>query len=149
MPVATLSGSTQLDVGNYQGISVRTSAALTAAIVYSDWIDVRMYEFLEWMVYLTARNTITRLDIQVQFSMEISPNETTDWAILQAEDIAATGISTLGDYILRKTISDVITLGVTSPTRGRWMRIGIFAGVGDPAGSACSIKVLRRRPTRL
>jgi hypothetical protein len=146
MALATL--SSQEDTGNYQGVEVRASAVLTASLVYTTWMDARLHDYMDWVIYLTAQGSITRLDMQVQFSVEIVPNETTDWATLQAEDIDSSGVSTMSDYEMRKTISSVVTLGITSPARGRWMRLGIKAGVGAVAGSLCSIDALRRRPRK-
>lgn len=145
MTVATFSNGI-LDTSNYQGITVRTSAALTASIVYTDWMDVRLFEAIDWIVFLTARGSITRLDMQAQWTTKITPNDTTDWTTLQIEEIASIGVSTLSDYVLRRTITDVITLGISLPVRGRFMRLGIFAGVGSAVGSLCSIDSLRRKP---
>ena len=146
MPVVSL--TSQEETHNYQGAPVRTAAALTASYVYTSWIDVRLHDFVDWVIYLTAQGSITRLDFSIQFSVEISPNDTTDWATLQAEDIDSSGISTLSDYEIRKTISSTVTLGMTAPARGRWMRLGIKAGAGSATGSECSIDVLRRRPRK-
>ena len=146
MSLWTFETANNLDSANYRGVSVRSSAALTASYVYTDWSDVRLYEAIDWIIYLTAQGSITRLDVVVQFSLKLTPNETTDWATLQAEDISSTGVATLSDYVLQKTISSVITLGVSSPTRGRFMRIGIKAGVGSVTNSLCAIEAIRRKP---
>ena len=144
MAQATLSGTTEQQ--NYDGISVRSSAVLTTSYVYTTWMDVRLFEAIDWIIYLTAQGSITRLDLVIQFAINLSPNDDTDWAIMQAEDIASTGVSTLSDYAIQKTISSTVTLGVSSCVRGRFMRIGIKAGVGSVTNSLCTIKALRRKP---
>lgn len=146
MTQATLSGAE--DQQNYQGVEVRASTTLTASVVYTQWMDVRTFEAIDWVVYLTAQGSITRLDFLIQWTVEISPNDTTDWAVLQSESIDSSGIATLSNYQLRKTISGVVTLGISSPCRGRFMRLGIFAGVGSPTNSLCSIDALRRKQRR-
>lgn len=147
MAVATLSGTTEQQ--NYDGVTVRSAAALTASYVYTSWMDVRLFEAIDWIIYLTAQGSITRLDMVIQFAVNLTPNDDTDWAVMQAEDINSSGVATLSDYAIRKTISSTITLGVSSCVRGRYMRIGILAGVGSPTGSTCSIKALRRKPRTL
>ena len=142
---ATLSATTQLDTGNYQGVSVRSSSVLTTSYVYTDYMDVRLFEAIDWVISLTAQGSITRLDIQLQFAMTTVPVEG-DFATMQAESIDTSGNATITDYTLQKTISTIITLGVSVPVRGRFMRMGIKAGVGAVAGSLCQISALRRKP---
>ena len=144
MAFTSLSGPNQTN--NLEGVEVRVSSVLTSSYVYTNWIDIRLFEAIDWVVYLTSQGIITRLDIVVQHSIKITPNETTDWTNLQAENINTSGIATLTDYSIQKTISDVITLGISSPARGRFMRLGIKVGVGSGINSLCSIDVLRRKP---
>ena len=148
MSLASL-GSNVLDTGNYRGVSVRSSAVLSVSTEYTDWMDVRLYEAIDWVIYVTAQGSVTRLDLVIQWSVKETPSTDTDWVTLQAEDLASTGVSTLGDYTLRKTISSTVTMGITSPARGRWMRLGIAAGVGSVTNSLCAIEVLRRKPRTL
>lgn len=145
MALFTFSDGT-LDPGNYRGISVRSSSALTTGLVYTDWADVRLFEAIDWQIFLTAQGSITRLDMVIQYSTKLTPSGDTDFSTLQVESVDSSGIATLSDYDIRKTISSTVTLGITSPVRGRFMRLGIKAGVGSVTNSLCNIDVFRRKP---
>src|SRR3990167_10551137 len=103
--MALVTFADNLETGNYHGVSVRGSSALTSSLVYTDWIDVRLFEAVDWTIYLTAQGSITRLDLVIQWSVEATPNDTTDWSDIQVESIDSAGVATLNTYDLRKTIS--------------------------------------------
>ena len=147
MSAITLSGTESQQ--NYNGVEALASAAMTASYVYTNWSDVRLFEATDWFLYITNVGTITRVDIIVQFSEKLTPSVTADWATLQAESIDSSGIATIADYAIRKTISVATTIGISTPTRGRWMRLGIKVGAGSGTGSAYSVNVLRRKPRTL
>lgn len=121
-------------------ISVRASDALTDAWVSTSPVAVHNGRRVDWTIRVSETGSATRLDARVQVATAEDPGDA-DWSTVQTEAVAA-GVATLSDYELRKDLSAALTLGIGLDTRGRWMRLQIKAGTGDPAGSACSVEAL-------
>lgn len=125
--------------------AIPTPATLTAIYVASDPIEVTNYQFVNWRMYVTNAGTgpTTRVDVQWEFSNAAVPGAN-DWSPLQVEVITA-GVSTPDTYEVQQTIGSApLTAGWKTEVEGRWMRMLVKAGVGDPTASAIVLAALRR-----
>lgn len=125
--------------------TIRSAAALTASFVASDIFPSRMVNKFDLQLLLTARDAITRLDFQVQFSNVGKPDESDDddWNTVQSES-DSTGTITMADSTWQKTIAAVGAWGFTFNARGLWMRVKVKAGAGTPTASSASMTVIPR-----
>jgi len=143
-------------VPDIQGKEVRAADALIAVVMEAtDAVDCFGYRHIDWVVYMTnpGSGPITRVDMQIQFSEKLDPSPIldSDWAILQSHEINQ-GIAPLYNYTMQMPIPSLgpgpdfipFTFGITSPVRGRWMRLLITAGAGDPTNSLVSVNAIRR-----
>jgi hypothetical protein len=120
-------------------------------LLYDDttMIDVFGNKAVDWVLYITnlGAGPISQVSAKVQFSEKAQPSAVldSDWATIQSQAVN-NGQATLNDYVINKAISSPapVTLGITSPARGRWMRLLITASAGDPTNSVVEVRSLKR-----
>ena len=135
-------------VSDEAGVEVRASAALTAAYVATTATDCRLFQAIDWEIFVTNKTGLATLFFGVQCSVLAAPDAGTgtDWFWVQTETVAA-GVATESNYEYSKSLAAEVApfaLGVSLlHTRGRWMRLMVRADAAD-AASRCSVLAYRR-----
>lgn len=135
-------------VSDLAGVEVRASAALTAAYVATTATDCQSFQAIDWHIFCTDKTGLATLLFQVQVSVLAAPvtGTNTDWAVVQAEVIAA-GVATESNYEYSKALAAETApfslIVTTLHTRGRWARLLVKADTAD-AASRCSVQAYRR-----
>ena len=119
--------------------------------VASDAVYVKNFNWVDFVVYVDNKASVTQVQIRVYFSTDASPttdpaDAAGDWTIVQTEALDRDNISIQSGYEYSK-LTDAMTvpftLPISVPVRGLWMRVQIEA-VGSAVGSLIYVTSKRR-----
>lgn len=129
-----LSDGTAIDLG--------TEASVTSGGATSDVLDTRNYAYVDFIVKVNSKGSATSLSLTVDFST-LSSGGSSDWANLTSEAITS-GTAPQSDYQATYSLADfsgAFTIGLSVPTRARYMRVSIEP---DDTISGVTFSAIRR-----
>lgn len=125
-----------------EATTLGSASSVLVAGVYSDRIDIQNYNDIDFFIKVTDKLSATQLNVTVEYS-SILASSSEDWVSLNTEDITS-GAAPQSPYSANFNLtsySGVFTVGVTIPTRGRYMRIKL---VPDSNISGVTFSAMRR-----
>lgn len=128
------------------GQTIALPTSVTSSFVESTEVDIRNFSEVDWIISFSNAASITRIDLQWEWTDDLIVTQSTKWTPLSTETVSV-GVSTVSTYEIQYSINGLavpFSRGFTTPAIGRYMRILIKAGVGSPTSSSILLKYLRR-----
>lgn len=125
-----------------EGKDVQLNTSFLSTYKYTSKVEVRNFEVTYWFIEIDDNGSVTAINMKIQSSDKENPTVDDDWYEVQTESINS-GIATLSDYVLEKSVSGATNFMLALDVRGRWMRMAVKIKTGSPSGSY-NIRVYRR-----
>lgn len=133
----------QKPISDEEPTELFSGSAFGVAATTSDSISVKNFKEIEFFIYAVNKSSATQLDVQIEVADSTSP-DSDDWAPLQTESISS-GTATQSDYTSQKSLtafgaSDQVVFVLSSPVRGRMMRVVVTADASTGIGTITALR---------